>query len=125
MWRTALAVLVLTAACNSHDGPEPGSRAMYEACEPSLSAEDELCGEGLVCQWYLASSTAYCAPGCSFESDDIFAQSPDCPEFDGFTSSCSKSPDSLSCVIRCESSCPEGLGLHCSESGRCLGQDDP
>lgn len=125
MCRAALAALFLVAACNSNDDPAPGSRAMYEPCEPSLSAEDELCSEGLVCQWYLASSTAYCAPGCSLESEDIYAQSPDCPEFDGYTSSCAKSPDLLACVIRCDTSCPEGLGLTCSDSGRCLAQDDP
>lgn len=120
------ALLVIAPTCADNDGPAPGSRAEYEPCEPNLPAEDELCGTGLVCQSYLATAGAYCAPACSTASADIFVQSPECPEFDGFVTYCSESPDSLSCIIRCDTTCPEGLGLSCDPViGRCLGPDDP
>lgn len=127
MRQAAVAVVVLmTAGCNGTDEPAPGSREVYEPCEPKLSADEELCGTDLACQSYLSAAGAYCAPSCSAASDDIFVQSPDCPVFDGFVSYCALSPDALSCVIRCDATCPDGLGLSCDPVlGRCFGQDDP
>lgn len=124
MRQIALVVLgLVTLACGGPDEPTPGSRGAYEPCEPKLTPDEELCGPDLACQSYLSAAGAYCAPSCSLESEDSFVQSSDCPEFDGFVSYCSQSPDALSCVIRCETACPEGLV--CDEVlGRCFAQDE-
>lgn len=126
MRHTGLGLLLLTLACKDvSDGPEPGSRQMYESCKSGLPPEDELCAEGLVCQGSLDPTASYCAPACDEASEDILSQDPQCPEFDGFVSYCAAPSGGLSCVIRCEDSCPDGLGLQCPDGNRCQGQEGP
>lgn len=115
---------ILAASCTTSNEPAPGSRAEYEGCEPKLPPEEELCGENLVCQYTLDSSRAFCAPACTTPSSDVYMQSPECPEFEGFSNYCGESPYDLSCIINCDASCPDGLGLVC-DTGRCVGQDEP
>ena len=98
---------------------------MYESCQPKLPPEEELCGADLVCQYSSVSSRAYCAPACSTPSTEIYEQSPECPEHDGYSTYCGESPYDLSCVINCDDTCPDGLGLTCGPSKRCLGPGDP
>ena len=128
MRHIALALIVVVApACNNEpDAPKPGSRLMYESCKSGLMPEDELCGEGLVCQGSLDPRRSYCAPSCSGESDDISIQDPQCPEIEGFVSYCAKPAGGLSCVIECDEACPDGLGLHCPDHGSlCEGHEGP
>ena len=126
MRQIALALLFVTLGCKEgSESPEPGSRLVYESCKSGLPPEEELCGEGLVCQGSLDPGASYCAPACSEASEDIWSQDPECPEIDGFVSYCAAA-GGLSCVIRCESSCPDGLGLQCPDhSSRCQGQEGP
>lgn len=126
--RPAAVVLMLaTFACKSgSDGSEPGSRALYDLCDYGLPPEQELCGEGLVCQGSLDPKASYCAPACSTPSEDIYTQDPQCPEIEGFVSYCVDSANAPSCVIVCDTTCPDGLGLQCPESSNfCEGRDDP
>ena len=127
MRHTALALMLVTFACKPEpDGPAPGSLELYEPCEYVMDPADEQCAEGLECQGSLNPRTFYCAPGCPTASEDRFSQSPDCPEIDGFVTYCGELSSSLSCIIRCDKSCPDGLGLVCEENlGRCVGQDEP
>jgi hypothetical protein len=127
MRHAALALMLVTLACKEGtDSPEPGSRAMYESCESSLPPNEELCAEGLVCQGSLDPKGAYCAPACAVASEDIWSQDPQCPEIYGFVSYCGELPGGLSCIIVCEASCPDGLGLYCPDnSSRCEGQEGP
>lgn len=127
MHRAALTLILAMLACNDGaDGPKPGSRAMYEACESNLPPEDELCGEGLVCQGSLDPRAAYCAPACAAASEDIWSQDPQCPEIDGFVSYCGEFSGAFACAISCETSCPDSLGLQCPKGGgRCEGQVEP
>ncbi len=124
MRQAALALLLVTLACSDgSDGPAPGSRAMYEPCTSNLSPEEELCAEGLVCQGSLDPTASYCAPACPAASDDVSSQDPECPEFEGFISYCGEFSGAFACVISCENSCPDGLGLECADNGsRCVGQ---
>mgnify|MGYP001350205673 CR=1 FL=1 len=124
MRQAALALILVTFACNDGaDSPAPGSRAMYEPCESNLPLDEELCAPGLVCQGSLDPTAAYCAPACPAASEDIWSQDSECPEIEGFVSYCGEFSGAFSCVIRCESSCPDGLGLQCPDSGsRCEGQ---
>ncbi len=123
----ALALLLVTLSCKDQlDGPAPGSREMYEPCESGLPPDEELCGEGLVCQDSLDPKRSYCAPACSAASEDIWSQDPECPVFEGFVSYCGEFLGGFSCIIQCENSCPDGLGLECPEHGsRCEGQGEP
>lgn len=125
MRHAALALMLVTLACkDGSDSPEPGSRAMYEACESGLPPNEELCGEGLVCQGSLDPKSSYCAPACAVESEDVWSQDPQCPEYEGFVSYCGAPAGGLSCIIRCENSCPDGLGLQCPDHGsRCEGEE--
>lgn len=121
----ALALMLLTLACkDGGDGPDPGSRSIYEACKSNLTPEEDLCGEGLVCQGSLDPKASYCAPACPAVSEDIWAQDPACPEIEGFVSNCADLPGGLSCVILCEDSCPDGLGLYCPENGSTCERQD-
>lgn len=126
MRQTALGLMLLMAACNNGpDGPDPGSLALYESCKYVADPDEGLCGEGLVCQGSQDPKGFYCAPACSVASDDIYSQSPDCPEIDGFVSYCGELSGRLSCIIQCEQSCPDGLGLRCEDLlDRCVGQDE-
>ena len=130
MRQTALALVVFTVACKTGpDDPQPGSREMYESCTYVVDPSEELCAEGLVCQGSLDPDGFYCAPACPALSDDIYSQSPDCPEIDGFVSYCGELSGRLSCIIQCKTSCPDGLGLRCEQNlTQCVGgsdQDDP
>lgn len=127
MRHTALVLLVLAFACKTGpDSPEPGSREVYESCKSGLSPDEELCGEGLVCQGSLDPTASYCAPACPAASDDIYSQDPECPVIDEFVSYCANLPGGLSCVIRCDNACPDGLGLRCPDhSYLCIGEEGP
>ena len=128
MRQIALGLLFLvTLGCkDGSDSPEPGSRQVYESCKSGLPPEEELCGEGLVCQGSLDPRASYCAPACSEASEDIWSQDPECPEIDGFVSYCAAPAGGLSCVIRCNASCPDNLGLRCPDhSSYCEGQEGP
>ena len=128
MRQIALALLFfVTLGCKEgSEDPEPGSRQVYESCKSGLPPEEELCGEGLVCQGSLDPRASYCAPACSEASEDIWSQDPECPEIDGFVSYCAAPAGGLSCVIRCDASCPDGLGLQCPDhSSWCEGQEGP
>ena len=127
MRHSALAFMLVLLACrNGSDDPEPGSRQIYESCKSGLSPDEELCGENLVCQGSVAPTSSYCAPSCSVSSEDIWSQDAQCPEIEGFVSYCAKPPGGLSCVIRCNEACPDGLGLQCPDHGSlCEGQEGP
>ena len=128
MRQIALALLFfVTLGCKEgSENPEPGSRQVYESCKSGLPPEEELCGEGLVCQGSLDPRASYCAPACSEASEDIWSQDPECPEIDGFVSYCAAPAGGLSCVIRCDVSCPDGLGLRCPErTDLCVGEEGP
>lgn len=123
----ALVFSLMTIACgDGTDSPEPGSRKLYEPCESNLSPDEELCGDGMVCQGSVDPKASYCAPACSVESEDITSQDPQCPEIEGFVSYCAAPPGGLSCVILCDNACPDGLGLQCPVNGNlCEGQASP
>ena len=124
MRHTALAMLLATLACKNGVDPDPGSRQLYESCQSGLMPEDELCGEGLVCQGSRDPTASYCAPSCSRASDDIYSQDPECPEIDGFVSYCANLRGGLSCAIVCDNACPDGLGLLCPDHTElCVGDE--
>lgn len=126
MRQTALLVTLMTVACKDDpDGAQPASQAMYDLCDYGLPAEKELCAPGLVCQGSLDPKASYCAPACSTPSEDIYSQDPQCPEVEGFVSYCVDFNNAPSCVIVCENSCPDGLGLQCPDhSNWCEGQEE-
>src|SRR5688572_25040664 len=106
MRHPALAVMLVLLSCkDGSDDPEPGTRQVYDSCKSGLSAEEELCAEGLVCQGSLDPKASYCAPSCSVESEDISSQDPQCPEIEGFVSYCAKAAGGISCVIGCDEAC--------------------
>jgi hypothetical protein len=126
MRHTALALMLMPLACeNTPADPEPGSQKVYESCKYVVDPSEELCGEGLVCQGSQDPDGFYCAPACPTASEDIYSQSPDCPEIEGFVSYCGELSGRLSCIITCDDSCPDGLGLRCEKNiTQCVGQGD-